>query len=444
MKLKIVLGLIILFILNGCKKEDQTQFTKDKDLYDLLTERSPTGTLDGLILPKGQNIPQIPQDPKNPLNEAKIQLGKLLFHETGLAINAQNVISMNTYSCASCHHQGAGFASGLKQGIGDGGEGYGIGGEGRNRNKNCPTTKTDVQPIKSPSVLNTAYQELMLWNGQFGATSQNIGTESRWAPGTPIANNNLGYEGLETQAIAGFDVHRLGINPTLFLKLEYRTLFKQAFPNITEDKLFTTQNIGLAIAAYERSLLANQSPYQYWLNGDESALTDQQKKGMNLFFDKANCYQCHNGPSLSSMEFYALGMDNLEGSSIIPAGGAAGAALGRGGFTNNATDNYKFKVPQLYNLSDARFFGHGASFTSIKEIIEYKNEAKKSNSDVPDSQLASYFKPLNLTAQEIEALTDFIENGLYDPNLERYLPNALPSGNCFPNNDSLSKQQLCN
>ena len=284
----------------------------------------------------------------------------------------------------------------------------------------------------------------MLWNGQFGAVGQNRGTESRWAPGSPIANNNLGYHGLETQAIAGFDVHRLGLNETLLNKLEYKILFKQAFPYASDDMLITTQNVALAIAAYERTLMANQSPYQLWLRGDEEALTSNQKNGMQLFFDKANCYHCHNGPALSSMEFYALGMDDLDDNNTIPASGAEGAALGRGGFTNKVEDNYKFKVPQLYNLTDAKFFGHGASFNSIQEVIEYKNRAQKSNMSVPDYQLPDSFKPLQLTEQEIESLVDFIENGLYDPNLQRYLPNVLPSGNCFPNNDSLSKQQLCN
>ena len=443
MKFNIYIILGLLLLLSACGKEDKTNFSKDKDLYNLLASKSPTGTLEGLMLAKGDRLSNIPQDPKNPLNSSKIQLGKLLFHETGLAIDPQNAISMNTYSCASCHHADAGFQSGKRQGIGDGGEGYGISGEGRHRNINCPTNKMDVQPIKSPTVLNSAYQKLMLWNGQFGATDKNIGTESNWAPGSPIANNYLGYEGVETQALAGFDVHRLGIKKDLLEDNTYKLLFESAFPEAPPQALITTQNIALAIAAYERSLLSNAAPYQKWLKGDENVMTTAQKNGMKLFFDKAQCYQCHNGPALNSNEFYALGMQDLEGADIIEAAGAEDAKLGRGGFTKLNQDMYKFKVPQLYNLRDAIFYGHGASFDNIAKVIQYKLDGEKENSNVPNTQLSHFFKKIDLTDSEIENLTDFITNSLYDASLSRYLPKSLPSGNCFPNNDSLSKKEIC-
>ncbi|SFW46805.1 hypothetical protein [Cellulophaga fucicola] len=118
---------------------------------------------------------------------------------------------------------------------------------------------------------------------------------------------------------------------------------------------------------------------------------------------------------------------------------------GRGGFTGKTEDNYKFKIPTLYNLKDATNFGHGGSFTSIKKVIEYKNKAISENSDVPESQLANSFIPLHLTNEEINDLTSFVENALYDNNLNRYTPESLPSGNCFPNADSESKTDMdCN
>ena len=67
-------------------------------------------------------------------------------------------------------------------------------------------------------MLNVAYQKVMLWNGQFGATSVNTGTESQWTADTPIETNFLGFEGLETQAIAGLGVHRMKVNPEFFTK----------------------------------------------------------------------------------------------------------------------------------------------------------------------------------------------------------------------------------
>jgi len=80
--------------------------------------------------------------------------------------------------------------------------------------------------------------------------------------------------------------------------------------------------------------------------------------------------------------------------------------------------------------------------TSIKEMIEYKNNARAENDIVDPNQLSEHFVPLNLTEQEISQLVEFISEGLYDPNLRRYNPSALPSGQCFPNNDALSKVDL--
>jgi cytochrome c peroxidase len=180
------------------------------------------------------------------------------------------------------------------------------------------------------------------------------------------------------------------------------------------------------------------------LNGDKNALSEKEKRGAVAFFTKGECYKCHNGPALNSMEFYALGMPNLE--SNIPGVYLTAtdevANRGRGGFTNNPADNYKFKVPQLYNLVQSKFYGHGATFRSVEEVIEYKNAAQPENQDVPQSQLAEEFHPLNLTNKEIEDISAFIEYGLYDRNLERYVPQSLPSGFCFPNNDYRSAQQM--
>lgn len=103
---------------------------------------------------------------------------------------------------------------------------------------------------------------------------------------------------------------------------------------------------------------------------------------------------------------------------------------------------FRFKVPQLYNLKDSPFYGHGSSMRSIREVIEYKNRGIKENDNVPDEALSEYFKPLNLSDEEITALTDFIMNGLYDPNLKRYEPTSILSGNCFPFNDPMAKNHL--
>ena len=145
------------------------------------------------------------------------------------------------------------------------------------------------------------------------------------------------------------------------------------------------------------------------------------------------------------MEFHALGMNEFNPGEVTHYDPEDPAQFGRFSFTGIEDDKYKFKTPQLYNLKGLNFFGHGASLSSIKEVIEYKNNAVAENSNVPESALSSEFQPLGLTDVEIDQITDFIENGLYDSNLERYVPSSLPSGNCFPNNDEVSQMDLgCN
>ena len=426
----------------ACTDEPLTSI--DLQLQERLTDLAGTEGVDYYILPDSDDYNNIPQDPLNPLNRQKVELGKLLFHETALASEGNFEETINTYSCASCHHAPGGFQANVPQGIGDGGMGFGITGEARFFNPLCEKEDIDVQPIRTPSTLNTAYQKNMLWNGQFGATGVNVGTESQWTAGTPIESNFLGYEGLEIQGIAGLGVHRFGlsISQDFIMNTEYKELFDVAFPEIPEDERYDKEFAGLALAAYERTLLANQSPFQNWLKGDKNALTNNQKEGALVFFNN-NCVSCHNGPALSSMEFHALGFADLENSpNVINIPAENALDRGRGSFTGNPDDDYKFKVPQIYNLKDSKFYGHGASFTSLQELIEYKVKGVPENADVPQIKLSPEFKDLGLTQIEINNLVDFIENGLYDPNLMRYEPAALPSGNCFPNNDALSRVDL--
>ena len=126
-------------------------------------------------LPESTDFNAIPQDPRNPLTKAKVALGGFLFHETAISVDAKDSNLNGTFSCASCHHASAGFQAGTFQGIGEGGQGFGVRGE--NRTPMSHIVDADVQPVKSPSSMNGAYQPNQLWNGQFGATYLNEGTE---------------------------------------------------------------------------------------------------------------------------------------------------------------------------------------------------------------------------------------------------------------------------
>ncbi|MEM7161285.1 MAG: cytochrome c peroxidase [Bacteroidota bacterium] len=447
MKKGINITLIALFLaLSSCVKEDLAleESTLNKELHDALIAQSNDEGLAYFILPESDDFENIPQDPNNPINQAKVELGKLLFHESAIGSLPFYESSAETYSCASCHHAAAGFQANVSQGIGEGGIGFGSHGEGRIPSPNYSIDDLDVQPIRSPSILNGCYQEVMLWNGQFGATGANIGTEGQWVPGSIEEHNNLGFEGLETQAIAGMKVHRMNLYSTFTdIYPEYANLFNEAYSYLPENQRINNITAGLAMAAFERTVLANESPFQKWLKGDFSAMSDSEKEGALLFFGKASCSNCHTGPALNKMEFHALGMKDLdEIPGTYDTNDNEEENLGRGGFTQNPEDNYKFKTPQLYNLKDSKFYGHGASFNSVEEVINYKNLGISENTSVPDEALSEDFHSLGLSAEEIKKISLFVENALYDPNLSRYEPSSLPSGFCFPNNDSESRQDL--
>ena len=452
MKKQLIVIFSLVLFLGSCKKDtpviEGPNVQLDEDLQSALFAASNGNGYNYFLLPNSNDFDNIPQDPLNPITTEKVNLGKLLYHETGLAIDPMKELSTETYSCASCHFASAGFQAGRFQGIGEGGIGFGLNGEGRNKGALYEGDEIDVQPIRTPTAMNGAYQKNMLWNGQFGGTGLNLGTESMWTSGTPIATNHLGFEGLEVQAIAGLGVHRMDITAEFLEKLpEYKTYLDATFPELPESERYTKQTMGLAIAAYERTLLANEAPFQKWLRGDALAMSDLEKEGAILFFGKANCNNCHSGPALNKMEFHAIGMNDLYScpEEVFKADENSKENLGRGGFTGNSDENYKFKTPQLYNLADSPFYGHGASFRSIRDVVVYKNNAIAENSNVPTSQLSSEFISLNLSENEINALTAFLEISLRDANLKRYEPEMLPSGNCFPFNDPMASNELgCN
>ena len=327
-------------IIFGCSKTGLQLKNKSHDAGSIF----PPGFTDSLllILPESDDFAAIPQDPRNPLTKEKVELGKLLFHETKLGGNPKMAKGLYTFSCASCHHAEAGFQSAIVQAIGEGGEGFGIRGEGRVPSTAYMQESVDVSPLHSPSVMNTAYQEVLLWNGSMGSSGVNTKTQYAWT-GPLLAANFLGYQGLETVAIAGLQKHRFYVDSAwLYSNAIYQNLFYLSFPELPEDKRITTITTALAMAAYERTVLASQAPFQKYLNGDNAAMSANQKAGAKLFFGKAKCSNCHQGPALSSMSFYALGINDMQNGvhGAINIFNNAAENKGRGGFTGRDQDMY--------------------------------------------------------------------------------------------------------
>ena len=450
-------------------------------LVELLEQNSLTGSHEDFILPDSDDLAAIPQDlDTNPLTPEKIALGRLLFHETAVGTATSAPDRVETYACASCHHAAAGFKSGIAQGLGDGGSGFGRDGSrrrlARGLDPNAGDTdpaKPDFQPVTSPTVLNSAYQDVMLWNGALGSRPGSVNIdeitlENKKPDFGPLDAkvNQFGLPGLETQVLAGTRVHRLSFDDGSILTEhpDYARMYAAAFPDgpdeslIPPGSLVSAEALGaaLAIAAYERTVLANRAPFQRWLRGDRGALRGRELAGAELFFGKAGCVRCHTGPALSSWPdakegelFFAVGFADLDTRRRDILGTVGDVdSRGRGGFTDTPADDFKFKVPPLYNLADTRVFGHGASFRSVRDVIRYKNAGIVDPGDAQNGHGTNAIDPtgltapLGLTGREIGDLTRFVERSLHDPDLERYVPDSLPSGNCFPVADFRAATEL--
>ena len=444
MNLRVLASLLLAVFLIACSKDKIYIDTPlDQILEASIIKASLDGTTSHFILPDSDDYSNIPQDSHNPITAEKIRLGKLLFFETGIATDANKEAGKNTYSCASCHVPSAGFRPGSAQGIADGGIGFGRNGENRTKIDAYREWELDVQSVRPLSVLNVAFVENTTWNGRFGSGGVNIGTEHRWTEEAGTHLNEEGLSALETQNIEGLHVHRMDITEKVLDDYGYRAYFDAAFSDFSEEERYSQKAAAFAISAYLRSLLTNEAPFQNYLKGDKKALTEQEKRGALVFFGDAQCFHCHEGTNLGANEFHALGVKDLyETGKAFNTSKDDIRNLGRGEFTGVAEDNHKFKVPQLYNLGDAPFYFHGSSFTDLREVVEYFNKGIPENDEVPSSQIARQFRPLNLTEQQVDDLTAFLDTGLQDPNLERYVPENVLSGYCFPNNDVFSQIEL--
>ena len=443
---KICFALFLTLLLVSCSKDKMSETLEmDQQLEVLISKASPSGSPDFYILPDENDLSSIPQDPKNELTPERVQLGRLLFYETGFAMDARREAGMGTFSCSSCHIPEAGFKPGNFQGIADGGMGFGLNGEDRRRHPDYVESDLDVQSARPLTMVNVAFVKNTFWNGQFGAQGINVGTEDVWDLDPATERNRLGFEAIETQNFDGIGVHRYQITEELIEKYGYRDLFDSAYPDLEEELRYSNFAGSLALSTYIRTILATKAPFQDYLKGNKRALSADEKQGAILFFGKANCSNCHYNQNLGSLEFHALGVKDMDQIPSYNAFPSDKRNFGRGGFTQKVEDYYKFKVPGLYNIADTPFYFHGASKESLEDVIDYKIEAVSENPRVSNDLLSEKFLRLSLTETEKYQLIRFLEKSLQDPDLSRYGVNSVFSGNCFPNNDYQSRVDLgCN
>ncbi len=284
----------------------------------------------------------IPSD--NPLTAEKIDLGRLLYFDKRLSTD-------NTVSCASCHHP--------RFGCGDG-----------------QPVSTGVREQKgarsAPTTINRAFSKEQFWDGRAADLEEQ-------AKG-PIANPiEMGF------THDGVVARLKGIRG-------YRERFEKVFgtENLTIDR------VAQAIAAYERTILSGNSPYDRFQAGDKSALSAPAQRGLALFEGKASCVRCHTGFNFTDEGFHNLGVGWETKKKEL-------RDTGRFQVTKEEKDKGAFKTPTLRNITETAPYMHDGSQKTLEEVVEYYNKGGESNPFL-DPQM----KPLGLTAEEKKDLIEFL------------------------------------
>jgi cytochrome c peroxidase len=285
----------------------------------------------------------MPVPPNNPLTEERIALGRRLFFDSGLSRDG-------AVSCASCHQPEKAFTDGRVVSLG-------VGNQATRRN--------------APTLLNCAYGTSMFWDGRVAT--------------------------LEDQALIPLTNPR-EMGSTLEAVLDrlngataYRALFKAAFG----AEQVTPARLAEALAAYQRTLVAANSPYdRYVLLKDETALSEHARRGLGLFRSKARCAHCHEGELFTDQRFHNTGV----------SWGKEPLDLGRYEHTRREGDQGKFKTPTLRHLTVTAPYMHDGSLATLEDVIDFYDRDAN-----PNPHLDGAIQPLNLTASEKADLLAFLD-----------------------------------
>lgn len=306
--------------------------------------------------PRGLTAIPIPKD--NPHSAEKIELGKQLYFDKRLSAD-------NTVACSTCHDPKMGWSNADKTAVG-------IGGQRGGRS--------------APTVLNTAFQVFQFWDGRAKTLEQQ-------AVG-PIANP------IEMNLPLDEAVAKIGAIKG------YQEQFQKIF-----GQPVTVDSIGKAIAAFERTVVSGDAPYDRLRGGDESAMSIQAWEGMQLFFGKANCSSCHSGPNFTDNGFHNIGVSFT----------TEKPDLGRFEITKIEGDKGSFKTPTLRDISRTAPYMHDGSLATLEEVVEYYDKG-----GTPNDYLDEELFPLKLNADQKAALVAFLKVGLTSTSYPEVEPPKLP------------------
>ncbi|MEW8068757.1 MAG: cytochrome c peroxidase [Candidatus Thiodiazotropha endolucinida] len=303
-----------------------------------------------------------PED--NPPTAEKIKLGKKLFFDTRLSADG-------TLSCASCH------VLNDDKGGGDG-RTASIGIDGKQGTRNAPT------------VFNAAFQKVLFWDGRASSLEDQ-------AKGPLINPIEMGMPSLDH------------VVKTVRNIPEYQALFNITFP--TRPSI-TIDTIAMAIASYERTLITPDSPYDRFIRGDSSALTEKQIRGMALF-ESTGCILCHSGPNFSAASLFSddtpyrifPSIPNTVYEKRHRLSDDLGAAP-----KDNGSDRGVWRIPSLRNVTRTGPYFHNGSVSSLEEAVRIMAHVQLnkaiSNRDTDDRSIQWLNNNKRLRVENHQALSD--------------------------------------
>lgn len=305
-------------------------------------------------------LPKMPPYPaNNKPNADRILLGKTLFFDPRLSKNGH-------MACATCHNPIQGWSDALPVTLGYLGQ---------------------ALTRAAPSVMNAAYNAPLTWDGRKRDLEHQV-TGPIENPMEMAQDVGKLVEWLKT--VSG-----------------YRILFAKAYPG--ED--ISADTLSRGVASYERTIVSQDSPFDQWLRGDKTALSEQQLRGFKVFKDakKGNCASCHQPPNFTDHRFHNVG---------LASHGLEGADLGRFNITREPHMKGAFKTPHLRNIALTAPYFHDGSAKTLEEVVEHFDRGGALQT--PD--LSPQVKPLALSHQEKLDLVAFLESLTSPPK-----PVTLPS-----------------
>jgi cytochrome c peroxidase len=282
----------------------------------------------------------IPED--NPMSDDKIALGKLLYFD-------KRISKDGTFSCATCHNPFHGFTDPARTSAG---------------------VTRQFGTRNSPTVINRLFSADQFWDGR----AKDLEAQARG----PITNPIEMAMGSDTEAVDRIRAVK-----------GYGPLFKKVFG----DEQVDIDRIVKAIAAYERTVVSGDSPYDRYQAGEKDALSAEAVRGMALFNGKANCVRCHAGFNFTDENYNDLGvgMDKAK------------PDLGRYDVTKKDEDRGKFKTPTLRNVTETAPYMHDGSEATLAQVIDLYDRG-----GVANPNLSKEMKPLGLSPQEKRDLIAFL------------------------------------